>query len=415
MNSYVESSQFFQGNDPEKIVEQYGTPLYVYNEEIIRKCMHTVDSIITKYPYKANYSMKANSNIEILKLALDEGLNADAMSEGEMRLLLAAGFPSDRIFFVPNNVGDSELKFAIDNNIMVSLDSLDQLSRYGKLNRGGKCAVRINPGVGAGHHEKVVTAGKKTKFAVAEEDIDQIFDIAKEYDLTICGINQHVGSLYMTPEPFLAAIDNLLRIALRFDSLEFIDFGGGFGMPYHKLADEEPFDFELLSNEFTKKLDKFVEEYGRAPLFKTEPGRFCVAEGGVILGRVHATKQNAGKKYAGTDIGMNVLVRPSMYDSWHDIEVLRNGKVVSREGCDDNLLTVVGNICESGDILCKDRPMPEIKDDDLVCVLDAGAYGYAMCYPYNSRLRPAEVMIMKDGSVKQIRRRETFEDLMMMF
>jgi diaminopimelate decarboxylase len=215
----------------------------------------------------------------------------------------------------------------------------------------------------------------------------------------------------MDPAPFLSAVDNLLRIAMRFENLEFIDFGGGYGIPYHKLDDEQEYDMEGFSKEFTKKLDDFVEKYGCAPLFKSEPGRYCVAEGGVILGRVHAIKQNSGVKYIGTDVGMNVLVRPSMYDSWHDIEVISKGKVVKRKEGKMEAVTVCGNICESGDVLCKDRELPKIKDNDLICVLDAGAYGYSMCSSYNTRLRPAEVLICSDGSVRLIRRRETFEDM----
>lgn len=412
MNSFIEQVDFFKGNDIEKIAKEYGTPLYVYNEEIIRDRMHKVANVITKYPYRANYSIKANSNMEILKLALDEGVNCDAMSEGEMRMLLKAGFPAEQIFFVSNNISADEMQFAIDNGIMISLDSLDQLRLFGSINRGGRCAVRLNPGVGAGHHEKVVTAGKKTKFAIQEADVDEIFKIANEYDLHIVGINQHVGSLFMDPTPFLDAVDNFLRLAMRFPNLEFIDFGGGYGIPYHKLDDEKEFDMEGFSKALTEKLDKFVAEYGSAPLFKSEPGRYCVAEGSVILGRVNSIKKNADKKYIGTDVGMNVLVRPSMYDSHHDIEIIREGKVVTGE---KEEATVCGNICESGDLLCKDRMLPVAKDNDLICVLDTGAYGYSMCYPYNCRMRPAEVMIMKDGSVKLIRRRETFEDLISMF
>ena len=412
MNSYIEAVDFFKGNDIEKIAKEYGTPLYVYNEEIIRDRMNKVANVITKYPYRANYSIKANSNLEILKMALSEGVNCDAMSEGEIRLLLKAGFPAEQIFFVSNNIDANEMQFAIDNNIMISLDSLDQLRLFGSINRGGRCAVRLNPGVGAGHHEKVVTAGKKTKFAIQEADVDEIFKIANEYDLHIVGINQHVGSLFMDPTPFLDAVDNFLRLALKFPNLEFIDFGGGYGIPYHKLDDEKPFDMDGFSKALTAKLDKFVEEYGSAPLFKSEPGRFCVAEGSVILGRVNSIKHNADKKYIGTDVGMNVLVRPAMYDSHHDIEIIHDGKPVYG---DMEEATVCGNICESGDLLCKDRMLPKAVDNDLICVLDTGAYGYSMCYPYNSRLRPAEVMIMKDGSVKLIRRRETFDDLMMMF
>lgn len=410
MESYINQVDFFKGNNPEDIVKEYGTPLYVYNEEIIRKHMDAVAKVVTKYPYTANYSIKANTNIHILKLALEEGNNCDAMSVGELRMLEAAGFPVDRIFFVPNNVSEEELKYAIEKGIMTSLDSLSQLELYGTLNPGGKCAVRINPGVGAGHHEKVVTAGKKTKFGIAEEDIDQIFEIAKKYNLTIAGINQHIGSLFMDPEPYLKAVSNLLRIARRFENLEFVDFGGGYGIPYHKLDGEEEYDMESFKKRLEPILDEFVKEYGSAPLFKSEPGRYCVAEGSVLLGRVHSVKQNAGKKYAGTDIGMNVLVRPSMYDSWHDIEILRDGKVVSRNDLQE--ITVTGNICESGDLLAKDRMLPEIHRGDLACVLDSGAYGYSMCSTYNSRPRPAEVMICKDGTVKQIRRRETIEDLL---
>ncbi|MCR5800356.1 MAG: diaminopimelate decarboxylase [Lachnospiraceae bacterium] len=414
MRSYVEETGFFGSITAEELVSKYGTPLYVYNENIIRERMREVARVITKYPYRANYSMKANSNLTILKIAHEEGLNADAMSEGEMRLLLKAGFENDRIFFVPNNVSDEELQFAIDHDIMVSLDSLDQLELFGKLNRGGKCSVRINPGVGAGHHEKVVTAGKKTKFGIAEEDVDKIFEVAAKYDLTIAEINQHVGSQYLDPEPFLQAVENFLRIADKFKDLEYIDFGGGYGIPYHKLDDEARFDMDSFTGRFTALLDDYVARLnGPIPLFKSEPGRYCVAEGGVILGRVHATKQNAGHKYAGTDIGMNVLARPTLYDSYHEIEILRNGKAVARDNMEE--INVSGNICESGDLLAKDRLLPHIETGDIACVLDAGAYGYSMSSSYNTRPRAAEVMICKDGNDRLIRRRETYEDLFSLF
>ena len=413
MESFIKESDFFKGNNPEDIAAKYGTPVYVYNEDILRDRMRRVSRIITKYEFHSNYSIKANTNINILKIALSEGLYTDAMSIGEMRMLLDAGFPAEKIFFVSNNVSTEEMQFAIDNNILVSIDSLSQLEQFGEINKGGKCAVRINPGVGAGHHEKVVTAGKKTKFAIAEEDIDKIFDIASKYDLTIAGINQHVGSLFMDPEPFLQAVKNFLRIAMKFKNLEFIDFGGGYGIPYHKLDDEKEFPMDSFKKDFELLIDEFVKDYGYAPLFKTEPGRYCVAESGVILGRVHATKQNSGVKYVGTDIGMNVLVRPSMYDSWHDIEFIRNNEIVKRENMTEQ--TVTGNICESGDILAKNRMLPEVEPGDLAVVLDAGAYGYAMASSYNTRPRPAEVLITSNGEVKCIRRAETYEDIMRLF
>ena len=422
MTSFIENSNFFAGNNPEDIVAKYGTPVYVYNEKILRDRMAKVAKVITKYPYTANYSVKANTNIHILKLALEEGLNCDAMSVGEITLLLKAGFPSERIFFVPNNVAPYELAFALKNGVMTSLDSLSQLELFGEVcNQMNipagerKCAVRINPGVGAGHHEKVVTGGKKTKFGIAEYDIPHIFEIASKYEVRIAGINQHIGSLFMDPQPYLDAVTNLLRIAEQFDNLDFIDFGGGYGIPYHKLNDEKDFPMEDFKARLEPILDDFVARYGKTPLFKSEPGRFCVAEGSVILGRVHATKENSGIQFAGTDVGMNVLVRPSMYDSHHDIEVIRDGNVLPRNDADLVVQSVTGNICESGDILAKDRPLPKLEEGDLICVLDTGAYGWSMCSTYNSRPRPAEVLICADGKVKQIRRKETIEDLMKLF
>ena len=422
MTSFIENSNFFAGNNPEDIVAKYGTPVYVYNEKILRDRMAKVAKVITKYPYTANYSVKANTNIHILKLALEEGLNCDAMSVGEITLLLKAGFPSERIFFVPNNVAPYELAFALKNGVMTSLDSLSQLELFGEVcnqmnipSGERKCAVRINPGVGAGHHEKVVTGGKKTKFGIAEYDIPHIFEIASKYGVRIAGINQHIGSLFMDPQPYLDAVTNLLRIAEGFKDLDFIDFGGGYGIPYHKLDNENDFPMEDFKARLEPILDDFVARYGKTPLFKSEPGRFCVAEGSVILGRVHATKENSGIQFAGTDVGMNVLVRPSMYDSHHDIEVIRDGNILPRNDADLVVQTVTGNICESGDILAKDRPLPKLEEGDLICVLDTGAYGWSMCSTYNSRPRPAEVLICADGKVKQIRRKETIEDLMKLF
>ena len=422
MTSFIQNTDFFAGNNPETIASEYGTPVYVYNEKILRDRMAKVAKVITKYPYTANYSVKANTNIHILKLALEEGLNCDAMSVGEITLLMKAGFPVERIFFVPNNVAPYELAFALKNGVMTSLDSLSQLELFGEVcnqmkiePEKRKCAVRINPGVGAGHCEKVVTGGKKTKFGIAEYSIPQIFEIAEKYQITIAGINQHIGSLFMDPQPYLDAVTNLLRIAHQFKNLEFIDFGGGYGIPYHKLDDEKDFPMEDFKSRLEPILDEFVASYGKAPLFKSEPGRFCVAEGSVILGRVHATKENSGIQFAGSDIGMNVLVRPSMYDSHHDIEVFRDGELVSRDGADLIEQTVTGNICESGDILAKNHLLPKIEEGDLLCVLDTGAYGWSMCSTYNSRPRPAEVMICTNGKVKQIRRKETIEDLMNLF
>ena len=413
MDSYTEQMHFFGNTDPEELAKKYGTPLYVYNENILRRQMKRVAGILPNHRFTANFSIKTNSNLTILKMANEEGLNADAMSPGEIYALKKAGFPSERIFFVPNNVSAEELKYAIDEGVMTSVDSLSQLELYGKICPGGRLSVRLNPGIGAGHHEKVVTGGKKTKFGVAAQDIPKTLEIAKKYDLHIVGLNQHIGSLFMDYKPYLDAVSNFLHYAEDFDELEFVDFGGGFGTPYHKLADEKEFDLEGFKVELDQLLLDWKKRTGRDLLFKMEPGRYIVAEGGVLLGRVHAVKENFGHKYVGTDIGMNVLIRPALYESWHDVEVYRDGKAVVSGPKD--VYSVVGNICESGDILAKDREIAVTKENDIIVALDAGAYGYSMASSYNNRLRPAEVLIKSTGEDVLIRRRETLDDLMRLF
>lgn len=411
MYSYTKNTHFWGKTNPQELAETFGTPLYVYSERILRDRMRDMAHLISYPGFTANYSIKTNSNMTILQMALEEGLNADAMSPGEIFVLQKAGFPKEHIFYVSNNVSVEELQYAIDQGVVISLDSLSQLELFGKINRGGKCAVRLNPGIGAGHHEKVITAGKKTKFAISEVEIPEIMRIAEKYELVIIGINQHIGSLFMDTSPFLLAVEHFLALALQFKDLEFVDFGGGFGIPYHKLEGEQSFDLKSFSDALEVIVEDWSVRYGRRVVFKSEPGRYIAAEAGVLLGTVHSIKVNCGVKYIGTDIGMNVLVRPSMYNSWHDIEVFRNAKWI------DDLLgtqnvTVVGNICESGDILAKGRELPPVHEGDILCVLDAGAYGYSMCSNYNNRLRPAEVLIDLDGEPRLIRRRDTLEDLL---
>ena len=414
MISFTQQTEFFGNSNPQLLAQEFGTPLYVYNEKILRERMKRMTHLISYPGFTANYSIKTNSNLSILKMALDEGLNADAMSPGEIFLLLKAGFPRERIFYVSNNVSAVELQYAIDQGVVVSLDSLSQLELFGKINRGGRCAVRLNPGYGAGHHEKVITAGKKTKFAISEADVPEIMKIAAKYDLRIIGINQHIGSLFMDGTPFMLAVEQFLKIAMQFKNLEFVDFGGGFGIPYHKLSGEQEFDLTTFGAALEKVVEDWSGRYGRNVVFKSEPGRYIAAEGGVILGTVHAKKNNSGIKYIGTDIGMNVLIRPAMYNSWHDIEIFRDGTWIDDHNGIEKV-TVVGNICESGDILAKERELPVILEGDVLCVLDAGAYGYSMCSNYNNRLRPAEVLIGLDGEPTLIRRRDILEDLLTNF
>ncbi len=409
-NYFTEQTNFFGSSRPSELLKEYGSPLYVYNEAILRQRCRDMAKLVSYPDFKSNYSIKANSNLELLKIARQEGLHADAMSPGEIHVLQAAGFRPDEILFVANNVSSDEMRYAIDRGILVSCDSLSQLRQYGMLNPGGKAVVRFNPGVGAGHHEKVVTGGKNTKFGINIESIDEIRNILKEYNLKLVGINQHIGSLFMEATPYIEAVKAMLNIAAKFEELEFVDMGGGFGIPYRKQEGQERLQLEETGRRLTEVIENWTAQFGRNIRIKMEPGRYVVAESGVLLGTVHSVKQNGTNTYIGTDIGFNVLIRPAMYDSHHDIELYRDDMVL--KAAKKAPATVVGNICESGDILARDRELPEAKDGDIIGIMDAGAYGYSMASNYNNRLRPAEVLIGLDGSPRLIRRRDTFEDLM---
>jgi diaminopimelate decarboxylase len=362
--------------------------------------------------FNVNYSPKANSNLEILKIVRDEGLWTDAMSPGEIYFCLKAGFKPEEIFYISNNVNDEEFRYAIKAGVKISVDSVSQLERYGKINPGSRVAIRINPGVGAGHHKKVVTGGKKTKFGIEIRFIDEIKTILRKYNLKITGINQHIGSLFMDGESYIESVDSILSVAKQFDDLEFIDLGGGFGIPYHKHEDEPRLDLKSMGIRLSEIIANWTKDYGKKIIFKIEPGRYVVAESAILLGMVNAVKMNYDIKYIGTDLGFNILIRPAMYDSYHDIEIYRTS---DKSSSVNEQVRIVGNICETGDIIAKDRILPEIFEDDIIGVLDSGAYGFTMSSNYNNRLRPAEVLIDKDGNHRLIRRRENLEDLVRTF
>jgi len=403
-----ERINFYGNSTPQDLCAKYGTPLYVYNEKILRERCREMKSLVDYPNFIVNYSAKANSNLALLKIVRDEGLNVDAMSPGELYVELKAGFLPAQILFISNNVESEEMNYAIKAGVTVSVDAVSQLELFGKMNPGRKVAIRFNPGVGAGHHEKVVTAGKDTKFGVDPAQIDDVKAVLEKYKLDLVGINQHIGSLFMTGEPYIESVKELMRIAKQFKTLEWIDLGGGFGIPYKKKEGENRLKLDSMSEPLKKLMLKMNKEFGRQLTFKIEPGRYIVAECGVLLGRVNAVKLNHGKKYVGTDIGFNVFIRPVLYDSFHDLEVFPvNGK----PNVDTEKVTVVGNICESGDIIAKNRLLPVVNEGDFLGVMDAGAYAWVMSSNYNNRLRPAEVLINENGEAVLIRKREELDDL----
>lgn len=413
-SAYTDSLHFYGRHTPRELAETYGTPLYVYNENVLRQRCRDLTSLSDQPGFGVNYSIKANANPVLLRMIREEGLVVDAMSPGELFMNDLAGFTPAEILYISNNNSDTELQNALVHGLLVSVDSLSQLDTLGRLNRGGKVMVRFNPGIGAGHHAKVVTAGKETKFGVTPDKMDEVFALLAKHELILAGINQHIGSLFMEPDGYLNAAQVLLDLAETLpdgalDRLEIIDFGGGFGIPYHKYEGEARLDMADLGRRLHVMISGWAASTGYKGRFLVEPGRYVAAECGVLLGRVHAVKNNGDKRYVGTDLGFNVLVRPAMYDSFHDVEIYRGEK--STADAEPMRQTIVGNICESGDILAKDRLLPVMREGDVLGILDAGAYGFTMASNYNQRRRPAEVLIQSDGTARLIRRRETLEDL----
>ncbi len=402
---------FIDYSTAEKIMKEYGSPVFVYSEKILReRCRELMTAFGGKL--QPSYSVKANTNLSLLRIIHQEGLKADSMSPGEIYLLEKAGFKPKEIFYISNNVSPEEMQFAINRGILVSVDSLSQLEQYGQINQGGEVAVRFNPGIGAGHNKKVITGGEKTKFGIQAEFWPEVLVLLEKYNLKLVGVNQHIGSLFLEAGPYVEAAENLLNLVeAHFPGVDFVDFGGGFGVPYKE--GESRLDFNYLTDLISPVLDNFVKNYDNKKVhFKCEPGRYVVAESCSILGKVTSIKENYSQNYVGTDIGFNVIMRPILYDSYHEIKVLGGG--ISETFC-DGPVNVVGNICESGDILAHDRDIGSVRIGDIIEIMTAGAYVYSMSSNYNCRLKPAEVLIKEDGSIIKIRKQDSFENLLQNF
>jgi diaminopimelate decarboxylase len=385
-NFKIKNNKLFIGEiSAEELVAKYGSPLYVYDADIIkRQYKALVDNI--SYPnLKIHFACKANTNIELLKLLRREGCNIEAVSKGEILAAFQAGFKSEEIIYTCSYVTKEELQFVIDSGVTINIDSLTQLQRYGEIKPGGKVSLRLNQGIGAAHHEHNITGGPDSKFGIEISQIDEAKKIVKKYELNIIGIHQHIGSGILDNKTFMKAISKLLETAMQFSDLEFIDFGGGFGIPYK--PEDNPLNMFILGKMITEEIEKFVKIYGKEIEIKFEPGRFLIGEAGVLLGTVTEIKESSSHKFVGVDAGFNQLIRPMMYGSYH--EVINTSNVSDQQ----EVVWVVGNICESGDVFARERKLSKSKEGDILAILGAGAYGYAMSFPYNARSQPAEVLV----------------------
>lgn len=402
---------YFDGVSALELAQAFDTPLYVISENRVRDNYQRLRNALTSNFEKIRvyYAAKANSNLSVLKILETEGAYLDAVSPGEVFMALTTGFPAERILFTGTSVRNDELKFLADSNITVNVDSLSQLDKLLKVRVPEVLSVRVNPEIGAGHHDHCITAGKNTKFGLWENDAANAYKTAKEAGVKRFGIHMHVGSGVLEVEPFVLALDKLLSVAKRVHdevgvSFEFVDMGGGLGVPYR--PEDKPLDLSFFSEKMLSLFKRRVDEYRLGePFFCVEPGRYLVCDASILLTRVNTVKTTPFKKFIGVDAGFNTLVRPTMYGSYHHVLVANNLDAPEEETYD-----VAGPICESGDLLAKDMHLPKVEEGHLLAVLNAGAYGYAMSSQYNARPRAAEVLV-KNGKCALIRERETLDDL----
>ena len=414
---YKDGMLFFANLNTFEIAKEFGTPIYVINEKMIRIRYKGLKKILDS-EYKKNkihFAVKANSSLSILKILDSEGASFDCTSTGEIYTCFKADISPEKIIYTGNMFTNKDFKYAVENDILVNLDSISQLERltkvYNDLGREKQIiSFRINPEFGAGHHPHTITAGKTIKFGILENQVIEAYSMAIDSDFTKFGTHIHIGSGIVDARDFEKAVDKYLSIIMKLaDSLdiifEFIDFGGGLGIPYQ--PEEDPLDLEIYKNIVVKKFKKNVES-GRlgAPDLVIEPGRYLSAESSIILTQINTIKDNGYKKFAGINTGFNTLIRPILYNSYHHIIPCIETKERNMTNYD-----VVGPICESGDVIGKERLLPELKEDEFLAILDTGAYGFVMSSPYNSRPRPAEILL-NDGHCFKIREEETFDDLL---
>jgi diaminopimelate decarboxylase len=400
------------GADTHALAEEYGTPLYVLDEKRIRENYQKIhQAFYNNYQdFKIFYACKANTNLAVLRILEQEGCSIDAVSPGEIYTALMAGFTPDRILYTGNNVTDEELKFALETGVRINLDSLSALERLAQLPGadGREISFRVNPRVGAGHHDHCITGGDLSKFGVMEEEAVNAYQRAMELGLKPVGIHTHIGSGILDPEPFKLAVHTLMDTAGKVYrelgvQFEFIDFGGGMGIPYE--PQESLLDIKKFSEEIVSLFKEKLYQYNMGnPTLCLEPGRYIVGDATYLLTRVNTVKQSY-RKFIGVDAGFNTLLRPTMYGSYHHIVLASDPLAEPTQNID-----IAGNICESGDLFARDRPMPKISEGDLLAVLNAGAYAFSMSSQYNSRPRTAEVLV-KNGKSDIIREKETFADL----
>jgi len=385
------------------IAKEFGTPVYVYHAEKIAQQYHKLQEAFKSHPTKFFYACKALTNINILKYLKNLGASLDCVSINEVKLGLKAGFEPKNILFTPNCVDFEEILQAQALGVNVNIDNISILEQFGnRFGSGYPVCIRINPHIEAGGNYKISTGHIDSKFGISIHQMRHIERIVKTTNLNVQGLHMHTGSEIKDVNVFMQALDVMFDIARHFPSLEFIDLGSGFKVPY-KDSDTET-DVFALGSKLAAAVKEFEAEYNRTLEIWFEPGKYLVSECGYFVVKANVIKQTTATVFAGVNSGFNHLIRPMFYDAYHRITNISNPDGPER------IYTVVGNICET-DTFAWDRVLNEVREGDYLMFHNAGAYGFEMSSNFNSRLKPAEVMLMENHPYL-IRERDDFDDLL---
>jgi len=416
---YRQNELFCEKVSVNALAEKYGTPLYIYSQETLSAHFQKLDGALQPLDHRICFAVKSNSNLAVLRVLANLGSGFDIVSEGELRRVMAAGGDAKACVFAGVGKQEEEIEFALRQNIYCfNAESEPELARINRvaarLKKIAPVAVRINPNVDARTHAKITTGTYEHKFGIQFEDVENIYArAAKLPHLRLRGVQMHIGSQLTSVQPFATAVQKVLPLVQRLSAryqLEFFSIGGGLGIVYNPaLASGSPEWWNSAAAKDILTPDRYAAQL--VPLLKplglkimVEPGRFIVGNAGILVTRVQYIKQTGRKNFVIVDAAMNDLIRPAMYDSYHEIVPVtrRNGKLISSD--------VVGPVCESADYFCKDRPLPKVGEGDCLALLSAGAYGFVMASSYNARALPPEILV-HGAKAEVVRRRQKLAEI----
>lgn len=384
------------------LANKYGSPLYIYDADIIKSQYNRMINAFSGIEsLKINYAVKANSNLSILKLLNSMNAGIDTVSIQEVELGLLAGFSPENIIFTPNGVSLEEIEKVSLLGVQINIDNLSILEQFGHHFPNTPVCIRINPHIMAGGNHKISVGHIDSKFGISIHQLPHIQRVIANTGMRINGIHMHTGSDILDIDVFIAATEILFNVASTFEDLEFIDFGSGFKVPYKE--GDIATNIEQLGDKLTSRFNEFCKTYGKNITLMFEPGKFLVSEAGKFIAKVNVVKQTTSTVFASINSGFNHMIRPMLYNSYHHITNISNPEGRER------YYSVVGYICET-DTFGTNRRISEVREGDYLCFNNAGAYCFSMASNYNSRYRPAEVLLL-DGKDYLIRKEESLDDL----